>query len=53
MSSIGSDAFLGCTNLTKVNIASEASWLNISFGDYDANPLYYAHNLYKDGNLIT
>ncbi|MBO5884740.1 MAG: leucine-rich repeat domain-containing protein, partial [Clostridia bacterium] len=53
ITSVYSDAFLGCTNLSKVNIASELSWLNISFADYDANPLYYAHNLYKNGNLIT
>ena len=29
------------------------NWCNISFGDYYANPLRYAHNLYIDNELIT
>ena len=50
---IGYYAFSHCTNLTAVYISDLTAWCNISFGGYDANPLFYAHNLYLNGNLIT
>ena len=47
---IGSYAFLDCTSLTGVNITDLAAWCVITFLDY---PLYYAHNLYLNGELVT
>ena len=47
------DAFRFCDSLKEVHISDIAAWCNISFGDSDANPLYYAENLYLNGNLVT
>ena len=52
VTSIGINAFY-CSNLKEVHISDIGAWCNISFGDNDANPLYYAKNLYLNGNLIT
>ena len=60
--SIGSNAFYGCSSLTRVDITDMNSWLDIDFGitgwtdgfaQCQANPLYYAHNLYLNGELVT
>ena len=53
ITSIGSSAFYRCTGLTSVHITDIAKWCEISFDDSDANPLYYAKNLYLNGNLVT
>ena len=53
VTSIGANAFILCRNLTKVEIGSIAAWCNIDFGDDTANPLYYARNLYLNGNKVT
>ena len=53
VTSIGISAFFGCTSLTSVYITDLAKWCAISFGYYDANPLYYARNLYLNGKLVT
>lgn len=53
ITNISGDAFIGCSNLTSVHITDMASWCNISFGGGSANPLYYAHNLYLNGKLVT
>ena len=53
LTSIGSYAFSGCTSLNAVHISDLAAWCQISFANYSANPLYYAHNLYLNGTLIT
>ncbi len=50
---IGIDAFSKCESLSAVYVSSVSSWLNITFGDEDANPLVYAKNLYVDGELLT
>ena len=53
---IGDYAFLRCDGLKNVNISDIAAWCNIHFNftyDYSSNPLYYAENLYLNGNLIT
>ncbi|MDO4824142.1 MAG: leucine-rich repeat protein, partial [Bacteroidales bacterium] len=42
-------AFSGCSGLTSVNITDLDKWAEIEFGSDDANPLYYAHNLYLNG----
>ena len=53
VTSIGSSAFSGCSGLTSVHISDLAAWCNISFGGKICNPLYYAHNLYLNGELVT
>ena len=56
---IGYSAFYGCTGLKEVHISSVEKWCNIDFASnvyYDrdtANPLYYAHNLYLNGEKVT
>ena len=54
VTSIGNYAFSGCTGLTSVYYTGDiAGWCGISFGEWYANPLYYAGNLYIDGQLVT
>ena len=50
VTSIGEGAFYGCDSLTSVNITDISKWCGISFGD---NPIYYTHNLYLNGELVT
>ena len=51
---IGYNAFLGCSGLTAVYISDLKAWCNIEFCDSeDANPLYFAHQLYLDKSLVT
>ena len=52
VTSIGSDAFNGCSGLQKVIVPNIniKNWCSIKFGNYSANPLYYAHHLYSDEN---
>lgn len=49
VTSIGSSAFTGCYNLNAVHITDMTRWLSISFGNFSANPLTYAHSLYCNG----
>ena len=61
LKSIGKDAFNPCPSLKKINISSIESWCNINFynytenvlNHYNSNPLYYAHNLYLNDELVT
>ena len=53
VTSIGEGAFYNCTGLEKVCINDLAAWCGIDFGSTDANPLYYAGNLYLNGELVT
>ena len=53
VTSIGMSAFARCEGLTNVYINDLSNWCNIEFGDDDANPLYYANNLYVNGELVT
>ena len=50
---IGDYAFRECTSLTNVYITNIAAWCGIEFTNYTANPLYYAGNLYLNGELTT
>ena len=53
VTSIGEYAFYYCSGLKAVYITDLAKWCNISFGNYSANPLYYAKNLYLNNELVT
>ena len=54
VTSIGKAAFGLCASLTKVNyLGTIDSWAQIEFGDPDANPIYYAKNLYINDVLVT
>ena len=53
VTSIGSYAFRDCSSLTAVHIKDIASWCNIDFDNAYSNPLYYAKNLYLNGELVT
>ena len=53
VTSIGNRAFEYCNNLNSVYITDIAKWCGISFGYIYANPLYYAKNLYLNGELVT
>ena len=50
---IRDDAFSYCDSLTGVYITDMAAWCNIKFNYYYSNPLYYAHNLYLNNELVT
>ena len=59
VTSVGAYAFYGCSSLNAVYITDIVSWCTIKFGDKDnglgaqeANPLYYAQNLYLNGDII-
>ena len=45
-------AFENCTGLTSVNISDMAAWCNINFLFSTSNPLYYAKNLYLNGEKV-
>ena len=53
LQTIGKDAFSGCKNLERVNISDIGAWCQISSSGTTANPLYYAKNLYLNGELLT
>ena len=53
LESIGDRAFDGCTSLNRVDITDIDAWAMTTFSPYNANPLYYAHNLYLNGELVT
>ena len=53
VTSIGEYAFSNCSGLKEVLITDIAAWYAIKFTNSTSNPLYYAHNLYLNGELIT
>ena len=53
VTSIGWSAFSNCTGLKEVHINDLVAWCGIDFGSADANPLYYAKNLFLNGELVT
>ena len=53
VTSIGDEAFYNCRNLKEVHITDIAAWCKIAFNWSQSNPLYYAHNLYMNGTLVT
>jgi len=53
LQTIGYDAFANCENLEKVYISDLLDWSNNQFDNAEANPLYYAKNLYLNGQQVT
>ncbi|MCQ2326067.1 MAG: leucine-rich repeat domain-containing protein, partial [Bacteroidales bacterium] len=54
VTSIGTTAFGSCNSLTSVNyLGTIADWCNINFTTDRSNPLYYAHNLSINGQIVT
>ena len=53
VTTIGYGAFENCSSLKEVHITDIAAWCNIDFSNYYSNPLYYAKNLYLNGELVT
>ena len=49
---IGEKAFSSCYALKRVNISDISAWCQIYF-EVIANPLFYAENLYLNGELVT
>jgi hypothetical protein len=49
VTSIGNDAFYYCNGLKKADFASVESMCKISYGNASSNPLYYAGDLYING----
>lgn len=50
---IGSNTFSYCYRLSGVYITDLTAWCRINFASLEANPLYYGHNLYLNGELLT
>ena len=53
---VDNEAFYKCSNLKAVHITDLAAWCNIEFQkEYksSSNPLFYAHNLYLNGEKVT
>lgn len=51
--SVATDAFRDCSKLQRVDISNLGGWCNVDFDDARANPLYFAHHLYVDGEELT
>ena len=49
---IGSGAFDACSGLNYINITDLTAWCNITFEYNAANPLYYVHHLFLNGEEI-
>lgn len=50
---VGWGAFHMCNNINEVHIDDLSEWCNIDFEGPYANPLYYGHFLYVDGNILS
>ena len=54
LTSIGANAFGGCSSLTKTNYTGDiASWCDIKFDGWHANPIFYSTNLYINNQEVT
>jgi hypothetical protein len=53
ITSVSNFAFNGCSNLTALYITDLTAWNKIEFPLTNSNPLYYAKNLYLNGELVT
>ena len=52
ITTISYNAFIGCSNLTIVNISDLEAWCKINFKSNASNPLMYARNLCLNGVLV-
>ncbi len=52
LTTIGDAAFEICTNLKSVYISDITNWCKIHFHSIAANPLFYADNLYLNGEIV-
>lgn len=52
LKTVATDAFRDCSQLQAVYISNLENWIQISFEDYRANPLSYAHHLYLNNEEI-
>ena len=52
VTSIGDEAFYGCSGLTVVHITDLSAWCKIKFDSFYSNPTYYAPHLYLNGDEI-
>ena len=50
---IGKEAFSKCANLKTVHTTDLSLWYHMNFATLTSNPLFYAHNLYCNGALVT
>ena len=53
ISAIDDYAFLGCTALAEAHITDLEAWCAIEFSSPIANPCYYAHHLFLNGDEVT
>ena len=49
---IGRDSFSGCEAIQGVYLTDVTSWCDVKFYDVSSNPLYYAENLYLNGEVV-
>ena len=52
ITTIGDSAFSNCS-IESVNISDLSAWCKIYFASSSSNPLYYASNIYLNGELVT
>ncbi len=53
VTSIGEDAFFGCTLLAMVEVSDLSSWCEIEFAGIYSNPACYAKRIFMDGEIVT
>ena len=52
ISEIADAVWDGCRSLNSVNISDLNAWCEITFSNYDSNPINYAHHLFLNGHEI-
>lgn len=52
ITAFGTSVFDKCNNLKAVYITSLEKWCAINFANWTSNPLYFAHNLYLNNELV-
>ena len=53
LSSFKQYSFFNCSSLVKTEVNDVGSWFNKSFGNREANPVYYSQNLYLGDEPVT